>query len=169
MDLRKEEVSSKQVALNLWTWLIMDWRIKGILRIWSYIVAIRWLQWWRTWDICLIWVLEKKENGWLKNLGTLNGNFVKERGDFPFCVFPELWVGKDGRCIRVGRYSSMKSSPSRKSLQWWSRKFKKKLTEWITWMLKQWRLCWRWKGTCLPSPTMSQVTLPPSSCCRGAT
>ena len=25
-----------------------------------------------------------------KNLGTLNGNFVKEGGDFPFCDFPEL-------------------------------------------------------------------------------
>ena len=24
-----------------------------------------------------------------KNLGTRNGNFVKERGDFPFCGFPE--------------------------------------------------------------------------------
>ena len=32
-----------------------------------------------------------------KNLGTLNGNFVKERGDFPFCGFLELWVGKDGK------------------------------------------------------------------------
>ena len=30
-----------------------------------------------------------------KNLGTLNGNFVKEGGDFLFCGFPELWVGKD--------------------------------------------------------------------------
>ena len=29
-----------------------------------------------------------------KNLGTLNGNFVKEGGDFPFCDFPELWVAK---------------------------------------------------------------------------
>ena len=25
-----------------------------------------------------------------KNLGTLNGNFVKEGGDFIFCGFPEL-------------------------------------------------------------------------------
>jgi len=25
-----------------------------------------------------------------KNLGTLNGNFVKEGGDFSFCDFPEL-------------------------------------------------------------------------------
>jgi len=32
-----------------------------------------------------------------KNLGTLNGNFVKEGGDFHFCGFPELWVGKDGK------------------------------------------------------------------------
>lgn len=30
-----------------------------------------------------------------KNLGTLNGNFVKEGGDFPFCGFLELWVDKD--------------------------------------------------------------------------
>ena len=32
-----------------------------------------------------------------KNLSTLNGNFVKERGDFPFYGFPDLWVGKDGK------------------------------------------------------------------------
>ena len=32
-----------------------------------------------------------------KNLGTLNGNFVKEGGDFPCCGFPELWVGNDGK------------------------------------------------------------------------
>ena len=31
------------------------------------------------------------------NLSTLNGNFVKEGGDFPHCGFPELWVGKDGK------------------------------------------------------------------------
>ena len=30
-----------------------------------------------------------------KNLGTFNGNFVKEGGDFPYCGFLELWVGKD--------------------------------------------------------------------------
>jgi len=32
-----------------------------------------------------------------KNHGTLNGNFVKEGGDFPYYGFPEPWVGKDGR------------------------------------------------------------------------
>ena len=32
-----------------------------------------------------------------KNLGILNGNLVKEWGDFLFCGFPELWVGKDGK------------------------------------------------------------------------
>ena len=32
-----------------------------------------------------------------KNLGTINGNFVKEGRNFPFCGFPELWVGKDGK------------------------------------------------------------------------
>ena len=32
-----------------------------------------------------------------KNLGTLNGNFVKEGGDFPFCSFPELWIDKVGK------------------------------------------------------------------------
>ena len=32
-----------------------------------------------------------------RNLGTLNGNFVKEEGDFPFYGFPELWLGKDGK------------------------------------------------------------------------
>ena len=26
-----------------------------------------------------------------KNLGALNGNFVKEGGDFPYCGFPKLW------------------------------------------------------------------------------
>ena len=36
-------------------------------------------------------------DGIKKNLGTLNGNFVKEGGDFPFCHFSELWVGKDGK------------------------------------------------------------------------
>jgi len=34
-----------------------------------------------------------------KNLGTLNGNFVKEGGDFPFCGFHELWVDKNGKVI----------------------------------------------------------------------
>ena len=29
-------------------------------------------------------------NGIKKNLGTLNGNFVKEGGDFPFCGFPKI-------------------------------------------------------------------------------
>ena len=32
-----------------------------------------------------------------KNLGTLNGNFMKEGGNFPYCGFPKLWVGKDGK------------------------------------------------------------------------
>ena len=32
-----------------------------------------------------------------KNLGTLNGNFVKEGGNFPYCGFPKPWVGKDGK------------------------------------------------------------------------
>ena len=32
-----------------------------------------------------------------KNHGTLNGNFMKEGGDFPYCGFPEPWVGKDGK------------------------------------------------------------------------
>ena len=32
-----------------------------------------------------------------KNMGTLNGNFVKEGGNFPYCGFPEPWVGKDGK------------------------------------------------------------------------
>ena len=30
-----------------------------------------------------------------KNLGTLNRNFVKEWGNFPYCGFPEPWVGKN--------------------------------------------------------------------------
>ena len=40
-----------------------------------------------------------------KNLDTLNGNFVREGGDFHFCgfleLFPELWVGKDGKVYRA--------------------------------------------------------------------
>ena len=36
-------------------------------------------------------------NGIKKNLGTLNGNFVKEGKNFPYCGFPEPWVGKDGK------------------------------------------------------------------------
>ena len=34
-------------------------------------------------------------DGIKKNLSTLNGNFAKEGGDFPFCGFLELWVDKD--------------------------------------------------------------------------
>ena len=37
-----------------------------------------------------------------KNLETLNGKFVKEGGDFPFCSFPKLWVGKDGSVPEMG-------------------------------------------------------------------
>ena len=36
-----------------------------------------------------------------KNFGTLNGNLVKEGGDFLFCSFPELWVDKDGK-VNIG-------------------------------------------------------------------
>ena len=36
-------------------------------------------------------------DGIKKNLSTLNGNFVKEGGDFPFCGFLKLWVDKDGK------------------------------------------------------------------------
>ena len=74
-----------------------------------------------SWDICLVWVLEKKEKGVVefrnvktqvtreglgffegcdeikKNLDTLNGNFVKEGGNFPYCGFFEPWVGKNGK------------------------------------------------------------------------
>ena len=32
-----------------------------------------------------------------KNLGTINGNFVKEGRNFPFYGFPKLWWGKDGK------------------------------------------------------------------------
>jgi len=30
-------------------------------------------------------------NGTKKNLGTLNRNFVKEEGDYPYCSFLKLW------------------------------------------------------------------------------
>ena len=36
-------------------------------------------------------------DGIKKNLGTLNRNFVKEGGEFPFYGFPKLWVDKDGK------------------------------------------------------------------------
>ena len=36
-------------------------------------------------------------DGIKKNLGTLHGNFVKEGENIPFCGFPKLWVGKDGK------------------------------------------------------------------------
>ena len=36
-------------------------------------------------------------DGIKKNHGTLNENFMKEGGDFPYCGLPEPWVGKDGR------------------------------------------------------------------------
>ena len=32
-----------------------------------------------------------------KNLDTLNGNFMKEGGIFPYCGFSEPWVGKNGK------------------------------------------------------------------------
>ena len=47
----------------LWIWLTMGWKTKGMLSTCSLIVAMRWLQWWRTWDSCLVWALEKKEKG----------------------------------------------------------------------------------------------------------
>ncbi|KAL0015555.1 hypothetical protein SO802_002624 [Lithocarpus litseifolius] len=36
-------------------------------------------------------------NGIKINLGTLNGNFMKEGGNFPYCGFLKPWVGKDGK------------------------------------------------------------------------
>ena len=36
-------------------------------------------------------------DGIKNNLGTLNGNFVKEGENSPYCGFPEPWVGKDGK------------------------------------------------------------------------
>ena len=36
-------------------------------------------------------------DGIKKSLGTLNGNFMKEGANFPYCGFPEPWVGKDGK------------------------------------------------------------------------
>ena len=36
-------------------------------------------------------------DGIKKNIGTLNGNYVKEEGGFPFCGFPKLWIDKDGK------------------------------------------------------------------------
>ena len=32
-----------------------------------------------------------------KNHGTLNGNFMKEGGDFPYCGFSKPWVGEHGK------------------------------------------------------------------------
>ena len=53
-----------------------------------------------------------------KNLGTLNGNFVKEGGNFPYYGFPEPWVGKDGNVYSVRKCSLMKNSLLRRSLSW---------------------------------------------------
>ena len=53
-----------------------------------------------------------------KNLGTLNGNFIKEGENFLYCGFPKPWVGKDGNVIQDGKCSLMKSSPLRRSLLW---------------------------------------------------
>ena len=36
-------------------------------------------------------------DGIKKNLGTLNGNFKKEGGNFPYYGFLKPWVGKDGK------------------------------------------------------------------------
>ena len=41
-------------------------------------------------------VFFKGYDGIKKNLGTHNGNFIKEGGNFPYCGFTEPWVGKDG-------------------------------------------------------------------------
>ena len=62
----------------------------------------------------------KGYDGIKKSLGTINSNFGKEGGDFPFCSFPELWVDKD-----------------RKVNLCWEMFFNEKLT----WLLKQWGLC----------------------------
>ena len=53
-----------------------------------------------------------------KNLGTLNGNFVKEGGNVPYYGFPEPWVGKDGIVYPVRKCSLMKNSLLRRSLSW---------------------------------------------------
>ena len=37
-------------------------------------------------------------DGIKKNHGIFSGNFVKG-GDFPYCGFPEPWVGKDGKGV----------------------------------------------------------------------
>ena len=57
-------------------------------------------------------------DGIIRNLGTVNVNIVKEGGDFPFCGFPKLWVGKDGKVYRVGRCSSTRSLLLRRNLLW---------------------------------------------------
>jgi len=62
----------------------------------------------------------KGYDGIKKNLGTLNRNFVKEGGDFPFYSFLELWVDKD-----------------RKVNLCWETFFNEKLT----WKPEQWGLC----------------------------
>ena len=80
-------------------------------------------------------------NGIKKNLGTLNGNFLKEGINFLYCGFPEPWVGKDGKV-----YSGWKMFFNEKLT------FKEKPTvviketqeevDWVnytTWMLKQCR------------------------------
>ena len=36
-------------------------------------------------------------DGIKKNFGTLNGNSMKEGGDFPFCGLPQLLVDRDGK------------------------------------------------------------------------
>ena len=99
-----------------------------------------------------------------KNHGTLNGNFVKEGGDFPYCGFPEHWVYKDGR-VYLG----------------WEIFFNEKLTfeEKLTVVIKkiQEEVYWvnymddkaietmiKTSGDVLSSLMKSQVILPNSSC-----
>ena len=52
-------------------------------------------------DLALVIGLTGTCNGSLNacwfSSGTLNGNFVKEGGNFPYYGFPKPWVGKDGR------------------------------------------------------------------------
>ena len=99
-----------------------------------------------------------------KKHDTLNGNFVKEGGDFPYCGFPEPWVGKDetvypGWEMFFNEKLTFKEKPTVviKEMQ--------KKVDWVNYVdAEAMKTMMKMRGTCSPSPMKSHVILPNSSC-----
>ena len=103
-------------------------------------------------------------DGIKKKHDTLNGNFVKEGGDFPYCGFPEPWVGKDetvypGWEMFFNEKLTFKEKPTVviKEMQ--------KKVDWVNYVdAEAMKTMMKMRGTCSPSPMKSHVILPNSSC-----